>query len=167
MPAYAKSLISDGLKGARIGVLRQAYETPTTDPEIVSVFTKALEDLQSGRRRPSSIRSRSSCRRARAAAGPCRGFKFDINEYLAARGQKAPVHTLDEILASPLMAQLPESVQQRLRQSAKATPQGPESDACKADAAYREAFGAAVTASMDAAQARRLRLSDLEQPAAH
>ena len=29
-----------------IGVLRQAYERDTTDPEVVSVFTKALADMK-------------------------------------------------------------------------------------------------------------------------
>ena len=41
-------------------------------------------------------------------------------------------------------------MQQRLSRARSATPQGPDSDACKADAAYRTAFGAAVTAAMDA-----------------
>src|SRR5499425_2196510 len=41
IPTYATSLKRDGLKGARIGVLRQAYERSTTDPEVVKVFMKA------------------------------------------------------------------------------------------------------------------------------
>src|ERR1043165_4848353 len=45
-PDYRKFLIRDGLKGARIGILRQAYETPTTDSEVVTVFTKALDDMR-------------------------------------------------------------------------------------------------------------------------
>ena len=43
---YAASLVRDGLKGARIGVLRFAYERDTTDPEIVQVFMRAVEDLK-------------------------------------------------------------------------------------------------------------------------
>ena len=43
---YAASLVRDGLKGARIGVLRHAYERETTDPEIVQVFMRAVEDLR-------------------------------------------------------------------------------------------------------------------------
>ena len=43
---YAAALQRDGLKGARIGVLRQAYERDRTDPEIVSVFMIAVEDLK-------------------------------------------------------------------------------------------------------------------------
>src|SRR6185369_16599606 len=46
IPNYAQSLRRDGLKGARIGILRQAYERDTTDPEIVDVFMAAIEDLK-------------------------------------------------------------------------------------------------------------------------
>ena len=35
---YMASLRPDGLKGARIGVLHQAYDTPTLDPEVDGVF---------------------------------------------------------------------------------------------------------------------------------
>src|SRR3982750_127618 len=43
---YSAALVRDGLKGARIGVLRFAYERDTTDPEIVQVFMRAVEDLK-------------------------------------------------------------------------------------------------------------------------
>src|SRR5207248_1092185 len=43
---YTAALNRDGLRGALIGVLRQAYERPTTDPEIVRVFSAAVEDLR-------------------------------------------------------------------------------------------------------------------------
>jgi Asp-tRNA(Asn)/Glu-tRNA(Gln) amidotransferase A subunit family amidase len=72
-----------------------------------------------------------------------------LNEYLATRGQNAPVHSYDEIVNSPVFAQIPPSIQQRFRQSGSANPQGPESDACKNDAASRAAFGEAVTKTMD------------------
>ncbi len=39
---YLAALVPDGLRGARIGVLRQAYERDTTDAEIVSVFMRAV-----------------------------------------------------------------------------------------------------------------------------
>ena len=86
-------------------------------------------------------------------AGTCRGFLYDLNEYLAIRGAKAPVHTVAEIIASPSFAQFPASVQAQLKQRGQGTPgQGNDSDACKADAAYRTAFGAAVTKVMDSAK---------------
>ena len=43
---YTKFLDRDGLKGARIGVLRQAYERDSTDEEILKVFSAALDDLR-------------------------------------------------------------------------------------------------------------------------
>src|SRR5579859_5342319 len=46
IPSYAESLRRDGLQGARIGILRQAYERDTTDPEVVDVFMTAIEDLK-------------------------------------------------------------------------------------------------------------------------
>ena len=45
IPTYARSLVRDGLKGARIGVLRQAYERSTTDPEACR-FYEALQDMK-------------------------------------------------------------------------------------------------------------------------
>ena len=36
----------DGLRGARIGVLRQAYERPTADAEVLEVFARATADLR-------------------------------------------------------------------------------------------------------------------------
>jgi hypothetical protein len=47
IPTYAASLVADGLRGARIGVLRQAYDRPSADPEVLEVFARALDDLRS------------------------------------------------------------------------------------------------------------------------
>jgi amidase len=149
VPNYSASLVRDGLKGARIGVLHQAYERSTlpVDDEIAKVFAKAIEDLKAAGAEivdPAPV-DLAQVRRAQGA-GTCRGFKFDINEYLARQGDRVPVHTLDEIVAS---GKFHESVRARLESAQRSTPQGPESDACKADTAYREAFGAAVTRAMD------------------
>jgi amidase len=147
IPDYRASLVPGGLKGARIGILRQAYERANQppDPEVVQVFTKALDDMKAA---GADIVDQITVERVARPqnSGTCRGFKYDINEYLATRGKKAPVHSLEEIIAS---GRFDPSVQSRLQQAQRATPEGPESDACKADAAYREAFGAAVTKLMD------------------
>jgi len=143
---YTKALVRGGLKRSRIGILRQAYERPTTDEEIVKVFTAALEDLKKA---GATIVDGITIERVQRpqGSGPCRGFKYDINDYLATRGKNAPVHSLDEILAS---GKFDPSVAGRLKSAASGTiGGGPESDACKAEAAYREAFGAAITKVMD------------------
>ena len=152
VPDYRASLVKEGLKGARIGILRAAYETPSTDPEIVQVFTKALDDLRAAGAEVVDGITVDRPQRTQGA-GTCRGFRYDIDDYLKTRGALAPVHSLDEIIASPSFAQFPTSVQGQLKQRGQgAAGQGPGSDACKADAAYREAFGAAVTKAMDAAK---------------
>jgi Asp-tRNA(Asn)/Glu-tRNA(Gln) amidotransferase A subunit family amidase len=69
-----------------------------------------------------------------------------MNDYLATRGQKAPVHSTDEILAS---GKFDPSVKSRLPAPTAAIGQGPDSDACKAEQTYRDAFGAAITKVMD------------------
>jgi amidase len=45
-PNYAASLRADGLKGARIGVLHQAYDTPTLDRDVDAVFRASLGELR-------------------------------------------------------------------------------------------------------------------------
>jgi amidase len=150
---YRKFLVSGGLKGARIGVLRQAYEhndrdgRPTQDSEVVAVFTKAVKDLEKAGAvivDPAGIDSLGAL--TRSGGGGCNSFKFDLERYLAARGQNAPVKTVDEVLRS---GNFHPSVQLRL-QAAQAATQPPEdSPGCKAREAMRERFRVAVTAMMD------------------
>jgi Asp-tRNA(Asn)/Glu-tRNA(Gln) amidotransferase A subunit family amidase len=82
--------------------------------------------------------------------GTCRGFKYDINEYLSGLGTRAPVHSLEEIVKS---RRFHPSVQLRLERAQESTEMnGPESAACKAEADYREQFRAAVLKTMEAQQ---------------
>jgi Asp-tRNA(Asn)/Glu-tRNA(Gln) amidotransferase A subunit family amidase len=41
VPDYSEALVADGLRGARIGVLPQAFHTSTTDAEVLAVFRRA------------------------------------------------------------------------------------------------------------------------------
>jgi len=151
IPDYRAALRSDGLKGARLGVLRQAYERDTTDPEIIQVFSAALEELKHAGAvivDPASV-DLASVRRA-TNAGTCGGFKYDINRYLAGLGDRAPVHSLDDIVKS---RRFHPSVQVRLERALESTENnGPETAACKAEADYREQFRSAVLKTMEATQ---------------
>ena len=144
---YAASLVRDGLKGARIGVLRFAYERETTDPEIVRVFMKAVDDLRAQGATivdPGVVEGLDQIKRPQ---GSCRGFNNDINRYLASHGDKVPVKSLTEIVKSN---RFHPTVQRRLEQAEQGPENGPDSPECKADAAYRQAVGAVVTKTMDA-----------------
>ena len=144
-PDYRRSLDRNGLKGARIGILRQAYERANADAEVVAVFMKAVEDLKRAGATVVESIALEPWRRP-PGAGMCRGFKYDINEYLAARGQRAPAHSLADIIAS---GKFHPSVEMRLRTADRATPEGPQSEACRAEMAFRESAASALTKAMD------------------
>jgi len=148
IPDYRAALVREGLKGARLGVLRQAYERDSTDPEIVQVFMAAIEELKRAGATvidPAPV-DVANLRRAQNT-GTCGGFKYDINNYLSGLGSRAPVHSLDDIVRS---RRFHPSVQLRLERAQESTENnGPESAACKAEADYREQFRAAVLATMD------------------
>ena len=46
VPNYTDSLKPDGLKGAIIGVLHEAYDRESADPEVIRVFQQAIADLR-------------------------------------------------------------------------------------------------------------------------
>jgi Asp-tRNA(Asn)/Glu-tRNA(Gln) amidotransferase A subunit family amidase len=147
-PEYAQSLQRDGLKGARLGILRQAYERETTDPEIVDVFMAAIDDLKrAGATIVDPARVELGEVRRPQGGGQCGGFKYDINRYLAAQGDRVPVHTLEEIIRS---RRFHPSIEARLQSAQSGTENGPDTPACQAESDYREAFRAAVATTMDA-----------------
>ena len=147
IPTYADALRRDGLKGARIGILRQAYERETTDPEVVDVFTAAVDELKrAGAVIVDPARVDLTDARRPQGGGSCGGFKYDINRYLAAQGDRVSVHTLEDVIRS---RRFHPSIEVRLRSAQEGAANGPDTPECKAEAAYRDAFRAAVLRTMD------------------
>ncbi len=142
---YSKSLDRNGLRGATVGILREAYERESTDPEIVSIFMAAVEDLRRAGATIVDPAPVEAVRRERGG-GQCMGFKYDINRFLAARGDRVPVKTLAEIIKS---GGFHPSAQRRLEQAEQGPENGPDSPACKADTVYREQVRDAVNKTMD------------------
>jgi Asp-tRNA(Asn)/Glu-tRNA(Gln) amidotransferase A subunit family amidase len=145
---YLAALVRDGLKGARLGVLRQAYERETTDSEIVSVFQAAIDDMkQAGATIVDPVViSLDDVKRAEGTP-PCGGFKYDLNRYLAAHGSNIPVKSLDEVIKS---RRFHPTVQRRLEQAKDDPENGPETAACIAEAEYRSRVRTAVLSVLDA-----------------
>ena len=147
-PNYAASLRADGLKGARIGVLHQAYDTPTLDRDVDSVFTGTLGELRNLGAAvidPVEVAGLDGMERG---AG-CNQFKYDLNQYLGRLGDKAPMHSLAEIIKS---RRFHPSIQARL-ESGQASDDVPgETPGCRDREAYREKLRAAVLQLMDSAQ---------------
>ena len=144
---YRRFVVPGGLRGARIGVLRQAYERPTTDAEVVQVFGKALDAMRTaGATVIDSAMVPQLDSILAIARGGCNRFKADLEGYFAARGEGAPVRTIDQILRSGAYHPL---AQVRL-QAAQALTLPPDSmPGCASRALMRDRLRAAVTALMD------------------
>ena len=144
---YAAALRRDGLKGARLGVLHQAYDTPTLDKEVDGVFRGALGELRSLGAEvidPVAVAELDALRRTQG--GGCNQFKFDLNRFLGALGDKAPMHSLEEIIKS---RRFHPSIQARLESSQSSEDVPGETAGCKARDAFRENLRAAVLALMN------------------
>jgi amidase len=160
---YNTFLIPGGLRGARIGVLRQAYERATTDSEVVSVFGRALESLRKQGAvivDPAVVDSLQAVLRVTlpggGAAPGCNPFKFDLERYLAARGENAPVKTVQAILRS---GSFHPSAQLRLQAADSVSLPPEQHPGCVARELMRVRFRAAVVQLMDS-----LRLDALVYP---
>lgn len=148
IPSYSDSLQRDGLKGAVIGVLHEAYDRQTSDPEVMRVFQTAIEDVRRAGAiviDPAKVDGYDAIKHSRDA-GPCMGFKYDLNAFLAARGDRVPVHSLAEIIKS---GKFHPTVERHLEQAEQGPTNGPESAACAADAEYRQKLRDAVNTTMD------------------
>src|SRR5689334_1374816 len=82
-PNYAASLVRDGLRGTRIGVLRQAYERPTLDPEVREVFNRAIADLRlAGATVIDTVIVPGLDSLFAAHRGQCNPFKYDLERWI-------------------------------------------------------------------------------------
>jgi amidase len=147
LPDYSASLVSGGLRAARIGVLRQAYDRPTLDPEIARVFAQAIDDLRrAGATVLDTVLVTQLDSIQRSGRGGCNPFKFEINAWLESQGDRVPVKSLEAVLRS---GRYHPSIQKRL-EVAQAVEQSPDSSpACQARQGVRDGLRAAVTRMMD------------------
>jgi amidase len=148
--SYAASLRADGLAGARIGVLHQAYDTPTLDRDVDGVFKGALGELRNLGADvidPVEVVGLDEMRRAQGSG--CNQFKYDLNQYLARLGDRAPMHTLEEIIKS---RRFHPSIQVRLESGQAADDVPGQTPGCLSRDAFREKLRAGVLTLMESAQ---------------
>jgi Asp-tRNA(Asn)/Glu-tRNA(Gln) amidotransferase A subunit family amidase len=148
VPNYTASLVKDGLKGARIGVLWAAV-VPPLDPEVRAVFTRAIDDL---RRAGATvldtvdIAGLDSVRRA-GRGGQCNPFWYEINQWLKAQGPTVPLKAVDSAFLRS--GRFHPSIQTRL-EAALRFQQNPDSaPGCQTRQRGRDALRDAVTRTMD------------------
>ncbi len=96
---YAAHLNPEGLRGARLGVVRQLSDVATGDPEIKQRFEQALKDLGARGATVVSVVIEELDTIPQNERW-CSRFRYDLNSYLASLGPGAPVKTLQEVIAS-------------------------------------------------------------------
>src|SRR3954454_8705401 len=146
---YSALLRADGLKGARLGVLHQAYDAPTLDTDVDAVFKASLGELRNLGGEvidPVEVAGLEDMRRSQ---GNCNQFKYDLNRYLAALGDKAPMHSLDEIVKS---RRLHPSIQTRLESGAAADDPPGAAPGCRSRDEFRDKLRVGVLSLMDSLQ---------------
>lgn len=146
LPDYAKSLVPGGLKGARIGVLRQAWARSPLDTDVAVVFNRALADLRrAGATVIDTVMVPQMDSILRAGRGGCNPFRYEFEEWLAQQHGRAPVKSLEEIIRS---GKYHPSIQTRLEAAERAT--APDSTpACQARQRTRDGLREATTRMMD------------------
>ena len=139
---YTTFLKRGALKGARIGILRQAYERATLDPEVKGVFEREVAALRAaGAIIIDTARVDSLDAIQRRQQGGCNRFRADLERYFAARGPNAPVKTIDEILRS---RRFHPTVEQRIRDASQVSELPEASAGCQSRERVRAALRTAV-----------------------
>jgi Asp-tRNA(Asn)/Glu-tRNA(Gln) amidotransferase A subunit family amidase len=156
-PNYAASLVKDGLRGTRIGILRQAYVRASTDSEVVAVFMSAVADLRkNGATVIDSVPTPELDSIFRIQRESCNRFKYDIEKWIASTGNATPVKSLDDIVRS---RRFHPSVQVRLESAQRATVPLDSQPGCAQVAQLRQDVRRVLGAAMD-----RLRLDAVVYP---
>lgn len=88
---YTKYLDKDGLKGKRVGVLRDLVFTKDADPAVTALFIQAVEDLKAAGAIIIDPFQIDNFQAHRDAPNFCSRFRYDMYEYLKTLGPDAPL----------------------------------------------------------------------------
>jgi Asp-tRNA(Asn)/Glu-tRNA(Gln) amidotransferase A subunit family amidase len=133
VPNYSNSLDRNSLKGAVIGVLHEAYERDSTDPEIVQIFMRALQDQRRAGATvvdPATVEGLEIKRRPRPSS---------ITFWLTAVDRFLWQISLGFLKSGKFHP----STQKRSEDAEKGPENGPDSESCQADAAIVNSSGKA------------------------
>ena len=96
-PSYRATLTADGLKGARIGVLRSLFGSAPEDEEVAGIVQKAIDAMKAQGAEIIDVIVPGLDDLLRDSSVITDEFKFDLADYLA-RPPRAAVKSLGEIL---------------------------------------------------------------------
>jgi len=97
---YTDALTHKGLEGARIGVLRELLDTPTTDIDIAALMEQAIADIKKLGAQVVDPVVIPNFKQLTSATGFCSRFRYDINQYFRSLSDEPTVLTLKDIVAS-------------------------------------------------------------------
>ena len=113
----------DGLKGAIIGVLHEAYDRETADPEVIRVFQQAIADLRRAGATvidPATVEGYS----ASNALGrwPLHGLQVRSQRFPHCPRRSVPMHSLAEIIKSGKFHHRSSAVSRKLKKVQRTVP---------------------------------------------
>jgi Asp-tRNA(Asn)/Glu-tRNA(Gln) amidotransferase A subunit family amidase len=166
---YTKFLERDGLRGARIGVLRALADPAKSDTSVLRLFDQAVADLRAGGAVIVDSIVIPHLEEHLKDDDFCPRFRYDMHEYLASLGPEAPIHDVMEVLKT---GQYSSYVKQDLEYFAKYPADVPPSKwepPCPdyADNPGRQSFLRDVVAAMDSARVEAIVYPTWTYPPAH
>ncbi|HSR53233.1 MAG TPA: amidase family protein [Acidobacteriota bacterium] len=166
---YLPFLQEDGLRGARIGVLRVLVDTDDADPEVTALFNQALEDMHAAGAEivdPVEIEDWENHMEDR---GFCARFRYDMHVYLQSLGDAAPIRDVMEVYESGQHSEYVKGILEYFGDKPlEAAPQDWEPPCLPyLQNPRRKAFLDAVTAAMDSADVEVLVYPTWTNPPAH
>jgi hypothetical protein len=141
--SYRDALKADGLKGARIGVLRSLFGTAPEDDEVAGIVRKAVDGMKAQGAEILDVAVPGLDDLLRDSSVINDEFKFDLAEYLA-RVPGAPVKSLGEIIDRGLHH---EALDQNFR--LRNAPEKKETEHYRQALIKRRALRAAVLATLE------------------
>jgi amidase len=94
---YTVFLDPDGLRGARIGVLRALADPDEGDPAVLALFERAVEDLAAAGAELVDPLVIANLAEHLEAANFCPRFRYDMHRYLRSLGEAAPFLDVNEV----------------------------------------------------------------------
>lgn len=166
---YTEFLDWDGLRGARIGVLRRLVDTEEADPEVLELFERAIDDLEAAGARIVDPLEIVNLDYHLEHDGFCRSFRYDMRNYLLSLGDAAPTIDVREVYESGrFSASAKEAFEYFAAGPLDIAPEDEEPPCPRyLDHPDRRAYLDAVTAAMGAADVEALIYPTWTNPPAH
>jgi len=168
-PDYTAFLDPDGLRGARIGVLRALVDTEDADPRIQQVFATAVADLREAGAEVVDPLEIPNFQEHLDSRSFCQRFRYDMHVYLRSLGESAPIRDVIEVLESGQYSPYVEKSLRRFAETEADVPPEQWDPPCPAYLEHpaRSAFLDAVTQVMDEADVAVLIYPTWTNPPAH